>query len=195
MVDREQRNNWAEMLQNFLQQPSLSAVSGWKADSNDNTLSEVITELQERLTIVLPVRPQADIQQQAIETTRGTIERVILLLRSNHEFPPERWTLENTWFPCSLGVSISCLLLSGLFESQLLHWMAFVVLGTVIAFLWVTSIGFYIMCCWQIFQVRILRRDLTSKAVDADQRDFWPFESDKVFRSTVAAFNKTAQNS
>ena len=195
MVDRQQRDDWAERLQNFLHRPSLSAVSEWNVDGNDRTLCEVISELQERLSVVLPVRPEPDIEQQQIDTCCSSIERTVLLLRSDHEIPCEPWTLENTWFPCSLGTGIVSLLLSGRFESEFLRSLAFIILGAVAAVLTIVSIGFYAICCWQIIQVRILRRDLTSRAVQADQDDFWPFESQKALQCAAAAFNRTSQHS
>lgn len=195
MVDRERRNYWVDILQGVLQQQALPDFSAWRVKCKDESLSSIITELQERLMMTLPVRPDADMERQMIDINRHSIERAILLLRSDQELPREPWTVGNTWFPAGLLVGVSSLVLWRILDSDVMKWTTIIVLGAVIAFLWVASIGFHILYGWQIFQVRILRRDFTKTAIAADEADCWPFVSADAHQMELVASNEAAQNS
>ncbi len=180
-----------EIQEVLLMQLPVSAASNHTVNYADEGPQREQTELCGSIP-TSQIRPQEKLMspgQKAIEVRRHTIDRAILFLRSDYELPMESWSVSNLWIPLGIGGGIACLVAAELSELRSLKQFGFGLLICTLGIIWLCYGLGQLLMGWHIFQVRILRRDLTAFAIATDANQCWPFNSHE---DLAAARNKVA---
>ena len=196
MIDRASRNHWVHQLSKLPSETSSAdEVSGWDIPNQaDHSLNTIIEDLQQSLLMQLPTSAITDLGKQALEVHQHAIQRTILFLQTDLELPADDWSPGNLWLPFGIGSGVISLIVSQFTATRIVQTLGIALIAITVGIVWACyGIGSLLMG-WHIFQVRILRRDLTKQTIAADERNCWPFESHEHLQAAIR-LNQTNRRS
>lgn len=198
VIDRHARDKLIALLESLLngesKKGSLSRPEVYKAvKSRDKSVSQIHRELCDTQLFRLPLSPRDDLSELA-EYERPTLERTVLFLRSDltYQEPNEGWN----WLIVLMtagGITFFVLLIAVIAtdgrvtdETHTLLWRIMLTgfaawMGPLV----VAYDGFLLLAGYQIFCVRVLRKDYSAVKPLAD--DYWPFLSREQYEAAGGA--------